>query len=153
MPRRRGRHEGTISKCSDGRWEGRIDLGWRDGRRVRKSFYGPTRAAVADALNKALREHAQGLPVAVERQTVGTFLLRYLESARDKLRPRSYERFESLARLHINPAIGHIRLDRLLPEHIQTLIDHKTKVGMAPNPSCTSATFSGWCSIAPFAGT
>lgn len=51
---RRGHGEGTISKRKDGRWEARVDLGWIDGRRVRRAFYGATRAEVAEKLRKAL---------------------------------------------------------------------------------------------------
>jgi len=31
--RRRGRGEGSIVRRTDGRWMGRIDLGWQDGKR------------------------------------------------------------------------------------------------------------------------
>lgn len=44
---RRGHGEGTISKRRDGRWEARVDLGWMDGKRVRRTFYGSTRNEVA----------------------------------------------------------------------------------------------------------
>ena len=33
MAKRRGRGEGSICERSDGRWMGRIDLGWRNGKR------------------------------------------------------------------------------------------------------------------------
>lgn len=32
--RRRGRGEGSICQRPDGRWMGRVDLGWRDGKRI-----------------------------------------------------------------------------------------------------------------------
>ena len=51
---RRGKREGSIYERSDGRWAASVDLGFIDGRRVRKSFYGPTRAAVSSKLNTAL---------------------------------------------------------------------------------------------------
>ncbi len=35
---RRGHGEGAISKRRDGRWEARVDLGWMDGKRVRKTL-------------------------------------------------------------------------------------------------------------------
>src|SRR5262249_58297091 len=72
--RRRGRGEGSIVRRADGRWMAVVDLGWRDGRRHRKAFYGRTRAAVRDKLTKALRDTQQGLPIPSERQTVGQYL-------------------------------------------------------------------------------
>jgi integrase len=129
--KRRGAGEGLIRQRIDGRWEARISLDWQDGRRVRKSFYGASAQEVQEKLLKVRADHANGLPVAVERQMLGQFLTAYLESIRDKVRPRSYERFESLARLHILPAIAKVRLDQLSPQHIQHLIDRKTADGMA----------------------
>ena len=38
MPARRGRGEGSIVKRSDGRWMAQADLGWRDGKRRRKTL-------------------------------------------------------------------------------------------------------------------
>src|SRR5262245_22093453 len=52
--RRRGRGEGSITKRPDGRWMARVDLGWRDGKRRYKAYYGRTRAAVQDKLRKAI---------------------------------------------------------------------------------------------------
>jgi len=52
MARRRGGGEGTIPKRRDGHWEARVDLGWENGKRKRKSFYGETRAEVATKLTE-----------------------------------------------------------------------------------------------------
>ena len=109
MSRKRGQNEGSIYKRRDGRWEAMLNLGWKDGRRLRRSFYGATRAAVQEQLLKALHERDQGLPVAVERQTTGQFLDHWLErSLRQSARPRSYEIFETLIRLHIRPSLGKV---------------------------------------------
>ena len=43
--RRRGQNEGNIYQRADGRWEARVHLGYQGGRRLRKSYYGPTIAA------------------------------------------------------------------------------------------------------------
>jgi integrase len=87
---RRGHSEGSISKRKDGRWEGRISLGYKGGTRKRKVFYGKTRREVQQQLTKALRDHQQGLPVAPERQTVAAYLQTWLETAaKSKLRPRT----------------------------------------------------------------
>ena len=52
---RRGKSEGSIYQRSDGRWAAAIDSGFIDGRRVRKTFYGVTRAYVAQILQTALQ--------------------------------------------------------------------------------------------------
>ena len=55
MAKRRGRNEGSIYERTDGRWAGSIDLGFIDGKRVRKTFYGETRNAVAISVERCLR--------------------------------------------------------------------------------------------------
>ena len=127
MGRRRGRNEGSINQRCDGRWEARIDLGWHNGKRVRKSFYGLSRAAVAQALNKAVRDHTQGLPVAIERQTVQQFLADWLENTvRVSSRPSTYRSYEQIIRVHLIPELGRISLAKLAPQHVRTMLNRKT---------------------------
>ena len=59
---RRGNNEGSIYKRADGRWAAVINLGWQDGKRKRKTFYGRTRREVQDPFTKALRARQQSLP-------------------------------------------------------------------------------------------
>src|SRR5437870_2132357 len=108
MPaRRRANGEGTISQHPDGRWWARITLA--DGKR--KAFYGRTRKEVQQKLTAALRDQQQGLPVIAERETVGQFLARWSNDvARPKLRPRTYQRYQELLRLHALPTLGSRRL-------------------------------------------
>ena len=61
--RKRGKSEGTIRKRADGRWEGRVLLGTRDGKRERPSFYAKTRdevqTKIADVLPTLKRDVAE----------------------------------------------------------------------------------------------
>src|SRR5271168_5389799 len=116
---KRGANEGAIFQRKDGRWCSVIDLGWENGKRNRKSFYGATRKKVAEDLNKALREKAQGLPILIERQTVDQFLTRWLaESVKPSVRPLTHEQYEQHVRLYIRPAIGHVQMTLLSPQQI-----------------------------------
>src|SRR5215471_3416193 len=99
--RRRGRGEGSIYKRRDGRWAARISTGYAHGRRSRMWIYGATRQDVADKLTAALRAQQQGMLVAPERVTVQQFLSRWLDdSARPKLRPRTFDSYVQVVRLH-----------------------------------------------------
>jgi hypothetical protein len=51
--RRRGRNEGSVFQRADGRWCAQLDLGWRNGKRVRKFLYANTAADVQEQLLKA----------------------------------------------------------------------------------------------------
>jgi len=119
---RRGRGEGSIAPRPDGRWEGRIDLGWRDGKRQRKFVYGRTRKAVVAKVRKALEHAEQGLPFADERQTAEQFLTRWLEHMRTRLRPRTWAGYASSVRLHLVPRLGKVPLVKLTPAHVETAL-------------------------------
>jgi integrase len=117
--RRRGQGEGSIYRRPDGRWVAVLDLGWRDGKRTRKYFYGRTRDQVARKLARALARQQQGYEFANERLTVEQFLGRWLEAKQGTVRPGTWARYEELVRLHVNPRIGRRRLARLKPEQLQ----------------------------------
>jgi len=129
MSRRRGQGEGTIIQRPDGRWAAAVSLG--NGRR--KWFYGKTHREVRDKLTGALRAHQQGLPLAGERQKVDAFLARWLdEVARPKVRPSTFRSYESLVRIHIAPALGHVPLAKLTPQDVNALLSQKLVGGLSP---------------------
>ena len=135
---KRGQKQGSIFQRKDKRWVGVIDLGWENGRRKRKSFYGKTAAEVQERLLKARSDHSRGLPVAIERQTVAQFLEHWLDhTVKPNARPRSYESFEIIIRKHITPEIGRTRLEKLTPQQVQALLDRKLK--SRPRPTDCSA--------------
>lgn len=127
--KRRGHHEGTIRERADGRWECQISL--PSGKR--KSLYGKTRKAVQDALRAALRDIDAGLDLGSPRQTVGAFLDRWLEDVvTPNVRPATLECYALHVRRHLKPAIGHLALDKLTPQHVQALMNAQTKTGLSP---------------------
>jgi integrase len=131
--RRRGQNEGSLFQRKDGRWCGMLSLGWDNGKRKRKSYFAATAAEVRDQLLKARSDHARGLPVAIEHQNVAQYLDHWLEhTLKAKAKPRSYESFTTIARLHIKPSLGKIQLHKLAPQHIQKLLDEKSKAGLSP---------------------
>jgi integrase len=62
MANRRARGEGDVHRRADGRWEARLDLGWRDGKRVRKSYFGRTKDEAARKLREGQGLVDRGLP-------------------------------------------------------------------------------------------
>ena len=106
---RRGRGEGSIYKRSDGRWEARVSIGYQGDRRVRKAFYGRTRAEAHARMQEALREGDAGLDVNHNRRmTVAAFLGRWLsEVARPSVRASTMARYAEIVRLHVTPTRAH----------------------------------------------
>jgi integrase len=117
MAKRRGHGEGSIYLRRDGRWTASIMV---DGRN-RKYFYGKTRKEVQEKLKRALYEQQQGTLVTSPQQTIEQFLKWWLENLGSSVRIRTYERYEQLARIHLIPAIGHIKLQDLKAQQVQSL--------------------------------
>ena len=113
----RARNEGSIYRQqTDGRWVAAISVGYRNGRRRRKKCFGATPGAVAAQLTHALHDHQHGLPVAPDRQTVGTLLTRWLEdSVKPSVRPTTYRSYQQLVDLHLTPGLGRYPLAKLTP--------------------------------------
>jgi integrase len=129
---RRGNSEGSIYQRADGRWAASIDLGYGNGRRRRKAFYGATRREVAEKLTAALRARQQGLPVVGERLTLAAFLARWLEdSARPTLRPRTFASYKMIVDYHLAPALGRVALARLTPDAVQRYLNDKGASGLS----------------------
>jgi integrase len=129
--KRRGQNEGTIRRRPDGRWEARLNLGWTNGKRVRKSFYGVTREEVAKRLAEFSTQRDHGLPVPHGRETVGAFLRTWVEQVRPSVRPRTYETYDLYIRKAL-PAFDKLRLSDLRPDHIRALLVTKLKEGLSP---------------------
>lgn len=118
---RRGNNEGSIYKRADGRWAAVVDLGWQDGKRKRKTFYAKTRGEVREQLTKALSDHQKALPVTSDRLTTGQFLNSWLvDTVKASVRPRTYQSYTELVRVHLGPGLGRIPLAKLSPEDVES---------------------------------
>ncbi len=113
----RARNEGSMYRQQTaGRWVAAISVGYRNGRRRRKKCVGATRGAVAAQLPHALHDHQHGLPVAPDRQTVGTWLTRWLEdSVKPSVRPTTYRSSQQVVDRHLTPGLGRDPLAKLTP--------------------------------------
>jgi integrase len=132
MAKRRAAGEGTIRERRDGRWEARLTTEQPDGRARLAYFYGRTQAEVRYKLDEAKEKARKGLPVIEERQTVEQFLNDWLENTvKPNRRPRTYEQYEILVRLHIVPTLGKLPLSKLAPQRVQSLLAEKQKQGLA----------------------
>ena len=129
---KRGNGEGSIYKRSDGRWAAVADLGWQDGKRKRKTFYGRTQREVQERLAAGLRSHRQGVPLTSDRLTVSQYLDSWLEeTAKPTVRPRTFQSYSEIVRLHLNAELGRISLAKLSPQDVQKLINRKLASGLS----------------------
>ncbi|MDZ4719652.1 MAG: tyrosine-type recombinase/integrase [Roseiflexaceae bacterium] len=132
--RRRGHGEGSIHQRPDGRWCATLDLGLIDGKRKRKYLYGDTRRDVVEQLKSAQRAQASGVNLAMERITIAQFLDRWLQeivSRRNKI--RTIDGYTQIVNQHLKPHLGQYQIDKLLPEHVQTMLNRLSEDGRKYN--------------------
>jgi len=128
MTKRRGRGEGSIYRRKDGSWVAQYTVGDK-----RRYIYGKTRKDVAARLSKAIAERDSGVVYDSENMTVGEYLDRWLsDSVRGTVRQRTYERYQSLVRVHISPALGRVKVKNLTAAHVRSLCREKLDSGLAP---------------------
>ena len=129
MAKRRSKGEGTVYfNDRIDRWVAQVTL--PNGKRKTKSFR--TQRKARDWKTDQLNKIREGIYVTDERIRVGDFLDHYMEDvAKHSLRPRSYERHNSLVINHIKPELGNIRLNSLRPDQVQSFYTKKLNEGLS----------------------
>jgi len=117
--KRRGRHEGTIRKRADGRWEARREIGiTADGKRRQLIRYAKTKAEALQALAAA---GVAPRPAAAPNSTLSGYLSEWLSRVRLSNRISTFKLREATVRNHISPHIGGVRLRDVGPNHLANL--------------------------------
>jgi hypothetical protein len=91
-----------------------------------------TKAEMKAAVRKALEDRDNGIAHDSENLTVEMYVERWLESTRDTVGLRTYQRSEETARLHIVPAVGKVKLDKLTAMQLDELYRKKLEAGLSP---------------------
>ncbi len=128
MVKQRGHGEGSIYQRKDGRWVASITLE----NRKRKQFYGKTRKEVQEKLRVALNEQKQGTLATGPQQTLKQYLEYWLEDVhKPAIRLSSYMQYRGILDKHIFPLLGHIQVQKLTPQQVQSFYARKEKEGLA----------------------
>ncbi|MFW6776051.1 tyrosine-type recombinase/integrase [Nocardioides sp. CPCC 205120] len=123
------KHERLAHRCS-GPWVGSVVVGWRDGKPVRKKVSAPTKSAAAAKVRKAIELADAGTLAAGPSLTVAKWMEHYLEEiAARKVRPSTLRGYRTSVTQYIVPLLGHHRLDKLRPEHVETAWHELVEVG------------------------
>jgi len=117
---------GHLTQRSTGSWTLQASGGFDDaGKRVRitRTVRGSRRDAERE-LTKLLREVDTGTATANGSTTLSRYLEEtWLPHIDTRVRPTTLRRYTSLVRVQISPRIGRVRLAKLRPVHIQSVID------------------------------
>jgi integrase len=111
---RRSNIGGTVLQRADGRWEGKISLGFGgNGKRIRQSVYGKTCKDVQDQLAKLRCQKKDQTLVKTGRKTVKEFLDQWLLLRADNISDRTFDNYKRSIDKQIGPRIGGMQLSRL----------------------------------------
>ncbi|TYP86958.1 tyrosine-type recombinase/integrase [Blastococcus xanthinilyticus] len=133
--RKRASGESSIYQDEDGRWHGFVSMGKKEnGRRDRRHVSGARRVDVVAKVRAIEAKRDAGFVEAAGRALlVAEWLNHWLDNiAARKVRARTLESYRSTVRLHLTPGIGHHRLDRLQPEHLERLYAALADKGLSP---------------------
>src|SRR5215211_7783167 len=115
MTKRRVKGEGSVYRRKDGRCIGEYE----DANGRKRYISGKTKAEVRRKLRKLLADRDEGIAYDSENLTVGGYLVRWLEAVKGSVRNRTWERHEQIVRLHLEPTIGGVKLDKLNALQVQ----------------------------------
>ena len=88
----------------------------------RRAIYGKTRQGVAAKLAKAIADRDGGVAFDAENLTLSEYLERWLEgSVKNSVKVRTYEEYDARKRNYVDPYLGHVKLEKLTPAHLQGL--------------------------------
>ncbi|NAE18233.1 tyrosine-type recombinase/integrase [Enterococcus hirae] len=120
---RRQRGDGALYQRADGLWVGVVDLGYGgDGKRKRRTVSSMSQATALKKLRDLRRTVADHGDAPNATLTLEKWLARWLEDiARYRVRPRTYEGYQTCVTQHIVPVIGRKRLAQLAPQHVREM--------------------------------
>jgi integrase len=120
----RGKGEGSVYRRADGYWVGQIEAGrYPSGRRRYARVVRRYKADVIEELPELKRSVAEGV-VPDRTTTVSSYLDFWLTDViRGQVSDSSYKEYEKRLR-RVKPQIGHVKLGKLTPAHIQALVNH-----------------------------
>jgi len=131
--RQRANGEGAISDRRDGRKDVELTIHGPFGtKRLRTTKKNRTEALAW--IEQMKRDHADGgLDLDATKTTVGEFLDLWLrDSVKGSVARHTFVDYEGKVRLHLKPAIGHLKLRALTSAHLQTLYRRKLDEGLSP---------------------
>ena len=132
MAKRRKRGEGSVHLRKDGRWEGRVVIGYDDkGLPITKNVLAKTKTECVEKLKK-LQETCSEKPAEKLKpdMTFGEWIdFWYQNYSKPKLRPTTQASYEGAIYKHIIPALGKIPLSELTSNHLQQFYSVLKKEG------------------------
>ncbi len=134
---KRANGEGSITRRKDGTYHGRVFVTTTSGIRKRVSVYGKTREEVRQKITELQSQENQGIPVPDTNMRLEEYLVYWLATVvKVHRRPKTYQGYESVVRVHIVPGLGRKKIRTLRAAEVRTWL-----AGVASECQCCK---HGW---------
>lgn len=131
---KRGNGEGSIYKRNDGRWMGSLSVKDKNNNSTRKTVYGKTKSEVISKMDLLKHDIRTGSYVEPDKITVAEWLKTWLEVYKKKtIKPRTYDSYETIINVSINPNIGNVLLQKLKSIDVQKMYNKRLDEGLSAN--------------------
>lgn len=119
----------NIYKRKDGRFEGRVPVGYNDSGKIKyKSVYARTLAEVKEKMSEVY-SIKQNRNVSAIRLTVADAAQQWLSSAKLRIKESSYANYENIVSKHILPILGKEFMSNLTTSKLNDFIHYKLNHG------------------------
>ncbi|MGW0136055.1 tyrosine-type recombinase/integrase [Streptomyces sp. NPDC003299] len=132
---RRANGESAIYFGKDGRWHARVPMGYKDdGTPYRRHLTRPTRKDLVEEVRRLEKQRDEGSARQPGKPwTVEKWLWHWVENiAKPVVSENTYAGYEVAVRVHLVPGVGKHRIDRLEPEHLESLYRRMQRNGSKP---------------------
>lgn len=132
MGRKRKSGEGTVRLRKDGRWEGRVVIGYDDkGLPKTKNVLAKTKAECVAKLESLKESVAPATAVKIRADMpFGEWVTFWYENySKPMIRPSSQRSYEDFIRLYIRPKLGSVPLNKLITNELQQFFNWMRKDG------------------------
>jgi len=121
----------SIKRKENGKYQITVEAG-RDpvtGKRRRRYTTCETKNEAKIKEAELIKQIKKGVIKSSGNITVAEHLKEWLKEDCQDLAPRTYSSYEMIVKKHLIPVLGHIKLEKLNPKHIQLYQNHKLKEG------------------------
>ncbi|MCM1008775.1 MAG: site-specific integrase [Ruminococcus flavefaciens] len=119
----------NIYKRKDGRFEGRVPVGYQDNGKIKyKSVYARTLSEVKEKMSE-MHSIKQNKPVSAIKLTVREVAEQWLSSAKLRVKESSYANYTNVVSNHILPILGKEYMQNLTTSQLNNFIHHKLNHG------------------------
>lgn len=132
MTKKRGHGEGSIYEQANGRWVAKLSYHDASGQRRRVKRTARTKTEARAKLRELMKLQEDGVQLSSGEVPVSKYLARWLgESVKSSVRPKTYEGYESIIRVRVNPHLGGTKLNNVTPAILQQLYADLSKSGLS----------------------